>query len=189
MRTKFKLVVLILLIFNSVELKAQEKDPWMTYMMPGKPHAFLQKLEGEWETRVNFWNTGKGEAQKYLLDCTISMDLGGRFLKIAQTGLMADMPFEAMSYLGFDNAAEKFTLTVLNNMGTGTLTLRGDWTIIEKEVNLTGELVSPLTGKAIMIRQVIRFIDNNSFTIENFDRDEEGKEVRTVLYEFKRKTG
>jgi hypothetical protein len=182
-------LLLILLTFNFIDLKAQDKDPWMSYMMPGKPHALLQNLEGEWETRVNFWTTGKGEAQKFLLDCSISMDLGGRFLKMRQSGLMADMPFEAVSYLGYDNAAEKFTLTVLNSMGTGTLTLRGDWTIVEKEVSLTGELVNPVTRKAIMIRQVIRFNDDKSFTIENFDRDDEGKEVRTVLYEFKRKKG
>jgi hypothetical protein len=182
-----RLLLTFFLIISTMAVHAQD-DAWTSYMMPSENHKILEKLSGEWMTNGSFWTTGTGEPLLFTLDCTIEMALSGRFMKMTQTGVMSDQPFESVSYLGYDNAADKFTLTVLNSLGTGTLTLSGTWVILKREINLTGELVNPMTKKPVLIRQVIRLADNNSFTIENYDIDADGKEVRTVLYQFKRKS-
>jgi hypothetical protein len=168
----------------------QEKDSipdaWALYINPGETHRFLGKQEGTWTEEVSIWMKPDEEPEKYTLTCVISMEHGGRYQQSSHTGEMAGMLFEGTSYLGFNNADKKFTMTAINNIGTGTLVLEGSWTIPGKTISLTGTMTSPGDKEKISIRQVITYIDKDTFMIENYDRKGNGEEYKSMEYKFSR---
>jgi hypothetical protein len=84
--------------------------------------------------------------------------------------------------LGYNNTDKKMALTTITNMGTGTLTLFGEWNEKSKSATLFGQLTNPVTKNSINIKQVVTFIDNHTILIESHDREEDKSEKKTVQY-------
>jgi hypothetical protein len=63
------------------------------------------------------------------------MLLGGRFLEMEQKGEMMGMDYQSIITMGFNNTNKKFALTTITNMGTGILSLVGDWDNTSKTAN------------------------------------------------------
>ena len=58
------------------------------------------------------------------------------------------------------------SLTTITNIGTGTLSLFGEWEEQTKTANLFGQLTNPLTKDIIKVRQTLTFVDDNTMLIE-----------------------
>lgn len=105
--------------------------------------------------------------------------MGGRYLVSKTTGNMMGMPFEGMSIMGFDNAKKVYTSTWIDNLGTGVISMEGTWDEATKSVNFKGKGIDPMNGKEVMMRQVIKVIDNDTQEFHMYD-NKNGKEVKTM---------
>ena len=170
-------------------LKAQtdaEMKAWQEYMQPGEVHKMIAHSDGEWNNDITMWMDSTQPPTKTTAVSKNEMIMGGRYQLSKTTGTMMGMPFEGLSLLGYDNKKKIFTSTWIDNFGTGTLTSEGAWDEQAKTINLKGKSIDPMSGKEIMIRQVIKFIDNDTQQFEMFD-DRLGKEVKSMEIKLTRK--
>lgn len=191
-----KITALLLTLIFSLTLTAQEqpsaeeqeaaRQAWMEFMTPGEPHKYLTQAEGEWKATNKFWYMPGGESQEEESSATGEMILGGRYLKMTHSGQMMGMPFEGMSFEGYDNAAEKFVSVWIDNMGTG-------FAIAEGQLDEDGKLIyegtmsDPLTKEAAWFKQVVNPIDENRIEFEMYMHAPDGSEFKNMEIVYTRK--
>lgn len=172
--------------FIIISLHAQDIDPWTNYMMPGDIHKNLEKYIGNFEMEISM-NMMEGVDPVIIKVYSIhKMILDGRFLEMTQTGDMMGMPYHSITTLGYNNSDKNFNLSTITNMGTGVLYISGPQDQQTKSAQLTGKLSNPVNGQIIEIRQVIHFIDVDNLLIENFDKEGDAEEKKTITYRFSR---
>ncbi|WP_194776250.1 DUF1579 family protein [Pararhodonellum marinum] len=180
-------LLLILVIFSVNPIEAQNQDPWTEYMTPSGMHDMLKKYVGEFQMEISM-DMGEGfDQSKIPVDSHHLMLLGGRYLELKQTGNMMGMEYESITIMGFNNSDKSFALTTITNMGTGTLSLFGDWDEETNSANVSGQLTNPMTKGRINVRQTISFVDADTILIESFDQEGNSKEKKTVEYRLMRK--
>ncbi|HWK99377.1 MAG TPA: DUF1579 family protein [Parapedobacter sp.] len=86
--------------------------------------------------------------------------------------------------IGCNTIDQTFAMTTITNMGTGTLALQGEWNKETKTVTLYGKLTNPVSKQTIKVKQTVTFLDDNTFLIESFDKEEDNPEKKTVQYKF-----
>lgn len=163
-------------------MSAQNQDPWSEYMTPSSIHKLFDKYEGSFKMEISM---SMGEEKKPSIVTVASehiMLLGGRFLEMKQKGTMMGMDYQSILTMGFNNTDKKFALTTITNMGTGTLSLFGEWNEKSKSATLFGELTNPVTKNIINVKQIVSFIDNDTILIESFDKEGDKPEKKTVEY-------
>ncbi|MFZ6664608.1 DUF1579 family protein [Peijinzhouia sedimentorum] len=181
------ILVFLFLLFTSTIMNAQDQDPWAEYMTPSAIHSLLSQYTGSFTMEITM-SMGEGnEPTVITVDSEHQMLLGGRFLEMKQQGLMMGMEYQAMMTLGFNNTDKKMALTTITNMGTGTLSLYGDWNENTNSAILLGTLTNPVSKSTINVKQVITFVDNNILLIESFDKEGDKPEIKTVQYKLIRK--
>ncbi|HZH66045.1 MAG TPA: DUF1579 family protein [Flavisolibacter sp.] len=179
-------LLLILLLFNCKTMNAQTTDPWVEYLTPSGVHSLMEQYAGNFRMEITM-SMGEGKEPKIVtVKSKNNMLLGGRFLEMEQKGEMMGMDYQSIITMGFNNTNKKFALTTITNMGTGILSLVGDWDQKSKTANLIGELVNPVSKQAIHVRQTVAFIDKNIILIESFDREGDRPETKTVQYKLVR---
>ena len=163
-----------------------EMKAWQTYMTPGEVHKMLAAGDGEWNEEITMWVAPGAPLTKTMATAKAEMIMGGRYQLSKVTGSMMGMPFEGMLLMGYDNAKKVFTSTYVDNFGTGTTTMDGTWDDKTKSISFKGKSLDPMTGKDMMMKQVMKFIDNDTQSIEIFD-NKTGKDAKTVEIKMTRK--
>lgn len=110
------------------------------------------------------------------------MLLGGRFLEMKQQGDMMGMDYQSIITLGYNNTDKTMSLITITNMGTGTLSLSGEWDENSKSATLFGQLTNPVTKNSIAVKQVVAFVDVDTILIESYDKEGDKPEKKTVQY-------
>ena len=183
------MIALILLIIDTTHVCAQsdaDMKAWQTYMAPGEVHNILASANGEWSEDITMWMDPNAKPTMYKASVTNEMIMGGRYQLSKSTGTMMGMPFEGMSLTGYDNAKKIFTATWIDNFGTGTTTLEGPWNAATKSIEFKGKEVDPLTGKDMDVREVLKFIDNDTQQMQMFVK-KDAAEMKTMEIKFTRK--
>ena len=186
------ILIFISFITASSNILAQDQDAtaqqqaWMEYMTPGAGHSVLTDHAGEWNTTTTYWIDPAAPPQKYEGTAKSEMIMGGRYLKSYFTGDMMGMPFEGMSLEGYDNAKKEYTSVWIDNFGTGTSISTGKYNEETKSITYTGTVYDPLSGKDVMIKEIIKTIDKDHHTIEMYSVVE-GKEIKSMEVAFERK--
>ncbi len=179
--------LLLLLMLNTAIVGAQNSDPWSAYMTPSDIHTFMAGYAGDFKMEISM-SMGEAIAPVVVtVDSEHSMLLGGRFLEMKQKGVMAGMDYQAISTLGYNNSSNKFSLTTITNMGTGILSMKGNWDEESKSATLYGQMTNPVSKDIIDVRQVLTFVDGDTILIESFDKEGDTPEVKTVVYTLTRK--
>ncbi len=156
------------------------------FFTPGPMHKWLASFTGTWEADViSYMDPTKPDTSK--LTQTYSMILNGLYQEAKLTGMMMGMPFEGRSLNGFDNAKKKFQTTWMDNFSSGFTYMTGDYDSTSKTMNLKGTQSNPSTGKDMGIREVMKIIDDNSYTLEMYGDGPDGKEIKFMEGTFKRK--
>ena len=117
---------------------------------------------------------------------TNTMIMGGRYQQSMNKGDMMGMPFEGMGLLGYDNATKVFNYTWIDNMGTGTMTMKGNWDDATKSVNFTGTMVDPMSGKEVQVKQIFTITDDDHQMVQMFTPGPDGKEFKSMEIKFTR---
>jgi hypothetical protein len=164
----------------------QKMDPWTEYMTPSDMHKMLGLYEGNFDMEITM-SRGEGNPPLVInIPSSHQMLLGGRFLEMKQKGDMMGMAYEATMTIGYNTIDQKFAMTTITNMGTGTLSLFGDWDSVHKKATLFGSLTNPVSKQNIQVKQIIKFIDSDTVVIESYDTEGNQAEKKTVVYTLRR---
>lgn len=174
------LLILPILLFNFTTMSAQQVDPWVEYMTPSDVHTLFSQYTGSFTMEITMSPT------IISVNSDHSMLLGGRFLEMKQHGSMMGMDYQSIMTIGFNTTDKTVSMTTITNMGTGTLSLTGDWDVATKTATVVGRLTNPVSKSTINVRQVITFINNDSFLIESYDQEGDNPEKKTTQYRFVR---
>jgi Protein of unknown function (DUF1579) len=160
---------------------------WQNFMTPGDMHKWMEKTNGTWEAEVSQWMDPAAPPTKSKATNVQSSALGGRYVIGKFNSTMMGQPFEGMSTMGYDNAKKMFTSTWVDNMGTGIVHLSGTYDEATKTLNLKGHQTDPMTGKDSDMREEMKMIDDNSYTMAMYGAGMDGKEMKFMEGTFKRK--
>jgi len=156
---------------------AMMKD-WQAYMTPGEVHKMMGKATGNWTYELTLWMDPEHPTQSKGT-ATIKMILGGRYQQSEHKSMMMGQAFQGMNLLGYDNKTQEFTSTWIDNMGTGTMTLKGKWDAATRSVTLTGTMVDATSGQEIPVREVVSWPDEDHENMVMYHTTG-GAEVKTM---------
>ena len=157
------------------------------FATPGKMHQWLASLNGTWSAEViGYMDPSKPDTSK--ASQTYAMTLNGLYQEGKLEGNMMGMPFEGRSVTGFDNAKKMFVSTWIDNLGSGIIVMTGSYDEASKTLHLKGTQSNPVTGKDSGIREVMKMIDDNTYTLEMYGDGYDGKETKFMEGIFKRKS-
>lgn len=179
----------LLLGLLSIKVTAQtdaEQKAWTAYMTPGPVHKMVAKSDGDWKADITMWMAPGATPTTSTASCTNTMILGGRYQESKYTGTFMGMPFEGKGILAYDNAKKVFISSWVDNMGTGMMTLEGPWDDNTKSVTFVGKSVDPMTGKDMNVRQVFKWISDDSQQLEMY-MEANGQEFKTMEIKLSRK--
>ena len=155
------------------------------FFTPGAMHQWLASFTGTWQADViSYMDPAKPDTSK--LTQTYSMILNGLYQEAKLTGTMMGMPFEGRSLNGFDNAKKKFQSTWMDSFSSGFTYMTGDYDSSSKTLNLKGTQSNPSTGKDMGIREVMKIIDENTYSLIMYGDAPGGKEIKYMEGTFKR---
>lgn len=181
-----KYILFLFLFINSTIMNAQNLDPWVEYMTPSSIHSLMSKYTGSFKMEITM-SMGEGNDPAIIsVSSEHGMLLGDRFLEMKQQGNMMGMDYQSISTLGYNTIDKKMNLTTITNMGTGTLSLFGEWDEQTKTANLYGQLTNPVSKGVIKVRQTVYFVDDDTILIESYDTEGDKPEKKTVQYKFVR---
>jgi len=160
---------------------------WEKHMTPSKTHEIMAKDNGIWEEEITMWYSRKSEPVKATFIVENKMILGGRYQEATHKGNMMGMPFEGKSTLAYDNTAQEYVSTWVDNMGTGIMVMKGKFNSDTKSINFEGKTIDPLTRKEKKVKEIFTYIDENTQKMEMFDTDYDGKEFKSMEAILKRK--
>ncbi|MCK9280704.1 MAG: DUF1579 domain-containing protein [Melioribacteraceae bacterium] len=174
MKRGINLLLVLVVFFSCSKIFAQEDDQammaaWMEFLTPTEFHAEMAKYSGDYSTVNTMWMgpgkesvTEKGEAK-------LEMILGGRYLKTAHFGSFMGTPFEGVGIDGYDNVTKEVTSVWFDNMGTGTMIMKGSWDKETGKVSLTGTTTDPLLKATANVREVVTYSGGNKVIIEMYN--------------------
>lgn len=91
------------------------------------------------------------------------------------------------SISGYDNAKKTYISTWIDNMGSGIIKMTGNYDASGKVLTLKGTQTDPMTGGDSDVREEIKWIDDNSYTMTMYGTGMDGKEMKFMEGTFKRK--
>jgi hypothetical protein len=160
---------------------------WQEFAKPGAMHKWMASLNGKWEADItSYANPAQPEKSKGMAVYTST--LNGLYQEGKMTGNMMGMPFEGKSVMGYDNSKKQFVSTWVDNLGSGIVYMTGNYDTTSKILTLKGTQTDPSTGKDADIREVMKVIDNNNYTMEMYGTGPDGKEVKFMDAVYKRKS-
>ncbi len=128
-----------------------------------KTHKFLQEYDGTWYGEVIMYQSDGDIAVQYTGMANSEMIMDGRYQVTMLTAEILGQPMEGMSVLAFDTTTQEFINTWIDNFGTGMLIMQGMWNQQNpKQIDFTGTMIEPGTGKEIFVRQEYVFVDKDT---------------------------
>ena len=179
----------ILLLTTIKNLNAQSNDEMKAYqefMTPGQMHKWMAKLNGTWEADITSYMNPASPDKSKATNVTSTI-MNGLYQVGDYTGNMMGMPFQGHSIMGYDNGKKMFVSTWIDNMGSGIIYLTGTYDEATKTLHLKGKQTNPMTGKDAGIREAMKIIDDNTYTLEMYGDGPDGKEIKYMEGTFKRK--
>lgn len=70
---------------------------------PGQMQQLLTAYVGKWQEVHTFWQDEHSKGDTDSLTVESALIMGGRYLQIRETGVLAGEPFEGIGMLGYDN--------------------------------------------------------------------------------------
>lgn len=156
---------------------------------PGKMHEHLAKDVGVWHGKNTMWMSPGAEPVQSESTSTITPLMDGRFTKLEVKGEMPGMgPFQAIGITGFDNVAQRFVSTWIDNHGTGMMNGTGELSRDGKTLTWKFSYNCPVTKKPAVMRQVETTTGPKTKTLEMFAAEpKSGKVYKMMSIELSKK--
>jgi hypothetical protein len=167
---------------SAADMAAMEKAA-----TPGEPQKKLGRLAGDWTFTNRMWMAPGQPPMELTGTMHGELLMGGRYVEHHWKGSFMGQPFEGRGTDGYDNVAQHYVSSWLDNMGTGITQTTGTCDAAVKVCTYTGEMWDPATGKKTTTKSVITWIDDNNFKNEMFGPGPDGKEAKMMEITAKRK--
>ena len=164
------LVMLALPVVAPRPVAGQEMEEMAAMMeagTPGEMHELLGKTVGTWNVTVKVYMDPSAPPMEMTGTATVEMIMDGRFVAEHVEGAMMDMPFRGLGITGYNNTAERFESTWLDNMATTLYTYTG--MLDGEKIVLTGSYQDPMSGESVTQRSVLTFIDDDHYMVQNYE--------------------
>ncbi len=150
--------------------------------MPGPQHAHLAKGVGTWAMTSRTWMAPGMEPAQSAGSCTITPMFDGRFTKCEMSGDMPGMgPFNGFGLYGYDNVAQKFQSTWIDNCGTGIMFGTGELSSDGTTMTWKFTYNCPITRKPTTMREIEKMTGKDTRTMEIYTIDpKSGKEYKMM---------
>lgn len=162
----------------------EEMAAYMASIMPGEHHEHLAKVVGTWDAVTSF----VVDPSQPPLDGTGTMEcemvLGGRYVQgHFHMDDMMGMPFDGISFAGYDNLRQEFVSTWMDSMGTGIMYMTGQ--MEGQKMELQGSVAAPGGEKHMKI--VTEWQDDDHFTDTFMDKQPDGSWVQSGQISYTRR--
>ena len=145
-----------------------DMDAMMKAMTPGEHHKPLGRYVGDWTVNTQMWMDPSQPAMTSAGSMHADWILGGRYVQSNFKGDFMGMPFEGRSTDGYDNVGKQYVSSWVDNMGTGIMNGAGTCTDDAKVCTMISDMMDPVSGKPIKVRQVTTWNDADHFKMEMF---------------------
>lgn len=159
---------------------------WAALSMPGEHHQHLQPTIGHFKHEIKWrmareapWSTSEGATK-------LKWIMGNRFVEETIKGDMGGMAFEGLGLFGYDNGQEHYVCMWLDSMSTGMMISTGQCDASGKVFTFVGDMYDPLVQKHKTIKSILRIINNDKYVFEMFDKDDAGKEFKSMAITYTR---
>ena len=179
----------MLLLAAFTHISAQNPDELKAYqefITPGAMHKWMAKFNGTWEADITSF-MDPANPHKSMATNVASTIMNGLYQTADMTGNIMGMPFQGHSIMGYDNAKKIFVNTWIDNMSSGITIMTGTFDEVSKTLHLKGTQTNPVDGKDVGIRQEMKIIDDNTYTLVMYGAGPGGKEMKYMEGTFKRK--
>ncbi len=153
---------------------------WEEYATPNDNHKRLAADVGLWDEELTMWMGADAKPTTSKMTVDVKMIYDGRYQVSVHTGNFMGAPFEGTNIVAYDNAAQEYVSTWMDNMGTGIVYVRGKYDDASKTVNYTGECIDPLTKKKKPVKEVVTYVDADTQKMVAYDVDASGKEYKSM---------
>lgn len=168
---------------------AEDMQAYMVAATPGKMHELLRQSVGEWTGKCQTWMAGMEQPMESQCTATTTPLMDGKFVKCEMKGDMPGMgPYQGYGIYGYDNVAQKFQCTWLDNLGTGMMVGTGDLSADGKTLTWNFAFHCPITKKQMVMREIETYTGPNTKRLEMFGPDpKSGKEFKMMQLDLTKK--
>jgi hypothetical protein len=164
-----------------------EMEKMMQMNMPGTEHAVLRPLEGNWAVTSRSWMKPGEKEETSSGTSVFKWVLNGRFLSQSFSGNWAGQPFEGQGYVGYDKIKKEYVSFWMDNMSTGVMQATSNFDPKTKTFAETGTYSDPMTGDPNRwFRSEWKIKSDNETTYTMYNKDEKGKEFKSMELTYKR---
>jgi hypothetical protein len=156
---------------------------------PGKQHEFLAKAAGNWAGKSTLWMAPGGEPARSDVTMTITPVMDGHYVRTDFAGDMPGMgPYRGMGINGFDNVAQKFVSTWIDNQNTGIMTGTGELSADGKTLSWNYTYNCPINKRPAVMREIDTVTGPTTRTLEMWGTDpKSGKDYKMMFIELTKK--
>jgi hypothetical protein len=192
-------VALSLLALTAMPALAQDKpkptdapamggaEEAMKATAPGEQQKKLARLAGDWTFTNRAWMAPGQPPMEAAGTMHGEILMGGRYVEHTWKGNFMGMPFEGRGTEAYDNVRKMYVNSWVDTMGTGIMYLTGTCDEAVRTCTYTGDVWDPMTSKKSSMKQVITWMDDNSFKNEMYGPGPDGKEAKWMEIVAKRK--
>lgn len=148
---------------------------------PGPAHAKLASLVGHWQlSSVQVAADGSEASMPLEGSAQLEWMLEGRYLRWDSQSLINGRRFRTHGWLGFDNRAGEYQLSMITSVSSGMGIWHGSGDPTRDGVTFLLEQVDPLSGTRLRARNRLRILKPDLFITE--DLNAEGLAVQRTYY-------
>ena len=152
-----------------------------TLSLPGPMHQHLDGLLGEWTLHGKWRESPDGPWEEFEARARREWVLGDRFVKETVESDLDGAPFEATSYLGYDNVRKEYVMVWLENASTGLQLSTGQIDERGRTLTFEGSNSNAATGRRnAWHRSVVSLSEPDRTLYAGFARDESGQEFQNL---------
>ncbi len=139
---------------------------------PGEQHEWLAEGAGTWDGKTKMWMAPNTEPQVSACTAVVEVILGGRFTTCTIEGDMPGMgPFTGFGIYGYDNVAQTFQSSWVDNMGTTMMIGTGARSSDGKSLEWTYTYTCPIQQGPTTMREVETITGENTRTLSMYATD------------------
>jgi hypothetical protein len=154
---------------------------------PGKEHAALKQLEGEWEAHGKFVMDPSQPPCEMTGTETAKVGYGGFWLTTEFRGTMLGNPIEGRWTMTYSPIKKKYVATWIDSMMPFLFTAEGELDATGKIYTFVADSFDPASGKLIKERWVMETKDADNHTMTFYSPEKDGKERKSGEIVYKRK--
>ena len=168
-----------------MEMSPEEMMAAMSNMgTPGEHHEELMKTVGEWNAKASFIMDPAAPPTESTGTMSIESVLGGRFVKCDFSMDFMGLPFEGLSYAGYDNYHKQYVSIWMDTMSTKITFLEGNH---DKDGALVMEGISTTPMGDNPMKIVTTHEDDDHFTDHFYDKMPDGTWFNSGTIKYSRK--